>query len=331
MSFEFKALAPLMALAIAGCGSDSNDEFSGQPFARFTVNRGQDATIVTLPRGHVVVDNVAVFNRCKTITFANGNTLSFSNGGDVNDTKYCSDQAVDPNQTERTVTSATIVFGVQFFNNTYQDLILNYDGFGFAVKVFEYDEAAEDNLGDMVWHSDHYFQAQAEASKAAGLPYEDFDPGPKQPVVLEPLTSFPATSGALSDVGRIAEFTYSQNFLGRPSEGAYSYDPQDLYHWPSTGNDGMSGLCDWGPVEADGSTESDVVLEKVICRPYDLLPLPANDVPSSSGSSVYPFVTGQDAEGNIRFIARIEYSFDYGNGPMEEPEDVLITVTAPTP
>ena len=329
MSFKCGALLPVMALVLTGCGSDGNDDFNGQPFVRFTVNAVQDATSVTVSRVHTEVDNVNEINRCNDIEFSSGQTLTYNNGDSVTDAKYCRDKPDDENLTvERNILASPITFGVQFFNNTYENLSLSYQGNGFTVTIYEYDEVAEDNLGDLVWHSDHYFQTEIEAERATGTEIDDFDPSLQNSIVLSPSQAFPVTNSP-SDVGRRVIFRADQNFIGRPAMENYNFDALDLYHWPSVNNDGMPGQCDWFPVEAEDSTDTNRVFEKVICLGYSLLPVPESDQVSDVGSSVYPFVSPQDADGNIRYVARIEYSFDFGNGVVPPPEDVLITVAAP--
>ena len=322
MILKIKALGLILPLALlAGCGSGDNkkDDFDGKPFIRFTVNTVRDANSITVQRTHQDVDDVDVFSRCGPITLTDGRTITYLNGDDFTSDKYCDSD-------ERNALEVNIAFTVQLINNTYEDYKLDYTGYGFAVQVHEFDESAPDNLGDMVWHSDHYFQRETLLRQQLGDDVEDFDANQSNSIVLGPLEAFPRAQSS-NDFGRVATFSADQNFIGRPADGGYTFDANNLYHWPSTANDGLEGACDWVAVEDDTSTSQDIVIEKVICQFYSLLPAPSDDTAPRTGSSTYPFETAQDDSGNIKYIAKV--SFNFNSGEFSSPEDILITITPP--
>lgn len=207
-------------------------------------------------------------------------------------------QAAAPDFCVTEATTASVVFSVQFFNAGYEDLNLTYTGQGYTVHVYKYDPGAVDFIGEEVWNSNYYAQYEIEAFNDVGYELDTFDPDQVTTIKLGPGVSFPHQNNGASEL----DFKGSRNF----EPGYEVFDPNNFLLAKVPADSGSTELCNWGPTT---SPTNALMVEKVICQFENLFPLPSAD-------------TGEE----IKYVARVRFNF---NNWQDQPEDVIITFTAP--
>ena len=280
MFFSRFVLGSAAVVLLASCGSgESTNAPSPDPFISFRVNGVSYPTEITASRVHYVGEDA--YNPCDPNQYENAQEVV------DNAPSFCVNE----------ITSASVVFTVQYFNAGYESREVVYTGQGFTIHIYKYDESQPEFIGEEVWNSDYYNQTQIEQLNDVGYELANFDPNEIHTVSLGPGVGIPdqRVSGAAT-----LEFRGNKLF----EDGYASFDPAMLAKVPA---DTVSGpLCNWGGVV---STTNPALYQRVFCQSQSLLPLPSVDT---------------DAE--IKFIARVRFNFDNW---QQQPADVVITLKAP--
>ena len=282
MFFSRLVLGSAAVVLLASCGGgESTIEQSPDPFISFRVNGVSYPTEVSATRVHYEGEDA--YNPCDPSQYENAQDVVDNAPG------FCVNE----------ITSASVVFSIQYFNAGYESRDVTYTGQGFTIHIYKYDETQPDFLGEEVWNSDYYNQIQIEQLNDVGYELDNFDPYEIHTVTLGPGVGIPdqRVSGSAS-----LEFRGNKLF----EDGYASFDPTN-FRLAKVPADLVSGpLCNWGGVI---STTNATLYEKVFCQTENLLLPPS-----------------LDTDADIKYIARVRFNFDNW---QQQPEDVVITLGAP--
>lgn len=278
MSFKSFGLVAGAVLMVAGCGggSDNDDRSPRDPYVEFRVNGIHEPTSISRTWVESTVDTDGGF--CDPDLYDNAQALIDSAD------PYC----------DRSITNITFQF--RYTNPTYSDLDVGYQGLGFEVRVFEYDDVT--GKGNEVWNSDYFAQRQILGAQEAGVSIDDFDPQGEVSVVLDPSDSLPNDSSFFSVV-----FEGDRMFAPGQPEYAEAFEngqQNDYFLRYPAGPDN----CDW-TLQLNDDRDA---YRLVRCFGEEILPDPG---------------TGTDP---VKFLAEAKASF---SGQEQVFEPVLIILNPP--
>lgn len=174
------AALPVLLVSCGGGSSDDKADLSQNSGVIFSVNGVRDVTRVEVTRLELTVDNSgSTLEQCGS-TEDEVTTPFYDNYAAI--TQAGQDDYCD--QSRFTVTPQ-LTFRVSYLNNEYDAIPFSYTGFGFSIRIYEYDESG-DLLGEEVWNTDI---AQNTANRFNGL--ADFVPSAQVTTTLGPAETFP--------------------------------------------------------------------------------------------------------------------------------------------